>query len=36
MAECNFKPTLTAKPFRAVAKSNNNKAGAPEVHVNGL
>ena len=33
MAECNFKPTLTAKPFKAVAKQNNK---APDVHVNGL
>ena len=33
MAECNFKPTLTAKPFEKVAKQN---AKASEVQVNGL
>ena len=31
MAECNFKPTLTAKPYRA-----GKVARAPEVQVNGL
>jgi len=33
MAECNFKPTLTAKPLQAVTKRN---AREPQVQVNGL
>lgn len=33
MAECNFKPTLTAKPFHKVAMSSTK---APNLQVNGL
>ena len=33
MAECNFKPTLTAKPLKVVTRQ---KEEASEVRVNGL